>query len=56
VNTVADNVPVEGLNVSLLVDIPMVVDTPETVSSNATYRVAFVNSSFWTVTPPLLFP
>ena len=28
----------------------------KTVSSNTTYRVAFVNSSFWTVTPPLLFP
>jgi hypothetical protein len=48
--------PVEGLNVSLVLEIPIFVEIPEVTSSNVIKRSAFVDTSLITVTPPSLFP
>ena len=48
--------PVDGLYVNFVDDTFAVVTIPEVASSNRTYLVAFVEVSFTTVNPPLLFP
>ena len=57
---VADNVPVDGLNVSLVEETPIVALVPEVTSSNTGYLVAFVVVSSETVIepppPPLAAP